>query len=180
MSIQAALLRAINVGGTGKVPMADLRALAEDVGLRNARSLLNSGNLLFDAGSKTPAAVRTLLETACAKTFGLKTDIYVRTPAELAAVLERNPFAKEAQNTPGHLLVMFLRDAPEAKAFGDLQAAIKGRETVRGSGHHAYIVFPDGQGRSKLTIAMIEKHLRTTGTMRNWNTVGKLQALMAA
>ncbi len=178
MSLQAALLRAVNVGGTGKVPMADLRALAERVGLKNVRSLLHSGNLVFEAGARSPAASAKLLEAACLKSFDLKTDIHVRTPAELAAVLARNPFPKEALSDPSRLMLMFLRDAPDAKAFKTLQAAIKGPETVRVDGHHAYIFFPDGQGQSKLTLAMIEKHLGTSGTMRNWNTVTKLDALL--
>jgi uncharacterized protein (DUF1697 family) len=180
MSLQAALLRAVNVGGTGKVPMVELRALAETLGLKNVRSLLHSGNLVFDAGNKSPSASTKLLEAACLKSFGLKTDIYVRTPADIAAVLARNPFQKEAKADPGRLLVLFLQGAPEAKAFKTLQAAIKGPETVRGDGHHAYIFFPDGQGKSRLTLAMIEKHLGTSGTMRNWNTVTKLDALLKA
>jgi uncharacterized protein (DUF1697 family) len=180
MSLQAALLRAVNVGGTGKVPMAQLRALAETLGLKNVRSLLHSGNLAYDAGSRSPSAAGKLLEAACLESFGFKTDIYVRTLAEIAAVLARNPFPKEAENDPGRLMVLFLRDAPEVKSFKTLQAAIKGPEAVRGDGRHAYIFFPDGQGRSKLTLAMIERHLGTSGTMRNWNTVSKLAALLKA
>ena len=178
MSLQAALLRAVNVGGTGKVPMAELRVLAESLGLKNVRSLLHSGNLVFEAGVKSPSASTRLLEAACLKSFDLKTDIYVRTPAEIAAVLMRNPFPKEAEHDPSRLQVLFLRDAPEPKAFKTLQAAIKGPETVRGDGRHAYIFFPDGQGKSKLTLAMIERHLGTAGTMRNWNTVTKLDVLL--
>jgi uncharacterized protein (DUF1697 family) len=177
MSIQAALLRAVNVGGTAKVPMAELRALCEGLGLKHVRSLLHSGNLVFDAGSKSPAASEKLLQAGCAKTFSLATDIYVRTPGEIEAVLARNPFPAEARDDPGHLHVLFLRAAPDPKAFKTLQAAIKGRETVRGAGREAYIVYPDGAGTSKLTLRLIEKHLGTTGTMRNWNTVTKLAAL---
>ena len=172
--IQAALLRAVNVGGTGKVPMADLRAMAEKIGLKEPRTLLASGNLVFDAGSRTPAAIEKLLEAACAKTFGLKTEIYVRTHADLARVVARNPFPKEAKDDPGRFVVLFMRDRPDAKAGKALQAAIKGREHVRLDGNHAYIVYPDGQGTSRLTTAMIERHFGCAGTARNWNTVGKL------
>ncbi len=180
MSVHIALLRAVNVGGTAKMPMADLRALGESLGLKNVRSLLHSGNLVFEAGRKSPAACENLLETACAKAFGLKTDIYVRTQGEIEAVLARNPFPAEARDDPAHLHVLFLRAAPDPKAFKTLQAAVKGRETVRGAGREAYIVYPDGAGTSKLTLRLIEKHLGTTGTMRNWNTVGKLAASMKA
>ncbi|MBL6852998.1 MAG: DUF1697 domain-containing protein [Alphaproteobacteria bacterium] len=175
--IQVGLLRAVNVGGNAKVPMADLRAMAEKIGLKNARTLLASGNLVFDAGARTPAASEKLLESACAKTFGLKTDIYVRSHAELKTIIARNPFEKEAEDDPSHLVVLFMRDAPGAKAFGALQNWIKGSEQVRGDGNHAYIVYPDGIGMSKLTPGVIERHLGCAGTARNWNTVGKLAAL---
>jgi uncharacterized protein (DUF1697 family) len=180
MSIQAALLRAVNVGGTGKVPMAALRTLCEGLGLKNVCSLLHSGNLVFDAGGRSPGASEKLLAAACAKAFGLATEIYVRTPAEIEAILARNPFPAEARDAPARLQVLFLRAAPDPKAFQTLQAAIKGRETVRGAGREACIVYPDGTGASKLTLRLIEKHLGTTGTMRNWNTVTKLAALMKA
>jgi len=172
--IQVALLRAVNVGGTGKVPMADLRAMAEKAGLKEARTLIASGNLLFEAGARTPAASEKLLEAACAKTFGLTTQIYVRTHADLERIVARNPFPKEAKDEPGLLHVLLMREAPEAKAFKALQAWIKGPEQVRGDSRHAYISYPDGAGQSKLTPAVIERHLGCAGTARNWNTIGKL------
>ena len=179
MSVQVALLRAVNVGGTGKLPMADLRALATKLGLKYVRTLLQSGNLIFDAGSKTPGAMEKLLEAACAKKFSLQTEIYVRAAAEIDEIIARNPFAKEAKGEPGHLVVLFMRTAPAANAFAALQAAIKGRERVRGGGRHAYIVYPDGIGKSKLTGGMITRHLGTPGTGRNWNTLLKLAAASA-
>ncbi len=180
MSAFAAVLRAVNVGGNNKVPMAELRAAAEKTGLKNVRSLLQSGNLVFDAGTKSAAACEKLLQTACTKAFGLTIDIHVRGPSDLAAILARNPFAKEAEADPGRLHVLFLRDAPGAATFKALQAAIKGRETVHGDGRHAYIFYPDGAGQSKLTLGAIEKALGTRGTARNWNTVTKLAAMLAA
>jgi uncharacterized protein (DUF1697 family) len=172
-----ALLRAVNVGGNAKLAMSNLRAAAEKAGLKNVRSLLQSGNLVFDAGSRAPSAVEKLLETVCARSFGLKTDVYVRTDAELAALIEANPFPKEARSDPGHLLVLFLREEPDAAAHKALQGAIKGREQVRGGGRHAYITFPDGIGTSKLTSAFLARYLGEPGTGRNWNTVLKLADL---
>ena len=86
-------------------------------------------------------------------------------------------FPKEAKLDPGHTVLMCLRDAPPAAAVKALQAAIKGREVVKAKGRHAYFLYPDGIGNSKLTIKVIEKKLGTTGTARNWNTVLKLGAL---
>ena len=180
MSVQVALLRAVNVGGTGLVSMADLRSVAEKTGLKNARTFLQSGNLVFEAGNRSPAAIEKLLEAACAKAFNLNNSIHVRTVSEIDAVLARNPFAQEAKDDPGRLHVLFLRDAPPTAAFKALTAAIKGRERVHGDGRHAYIVYPDGAGASKLTSAVFARHLGAPGTARNWNTVNKLAAMMKA
>ena len=180
MSIQAALIRAVNVGGHGKLPMAELRTVASSVGLKGVRSLLQSGNLVFDAGGRKPGAVEKLLEAACVKEFGLTTNTYVRTHAELEHLVAANPFPREAISNPSLLHVLFMREAPAAASFKALQAAIKGKERVRGEGCHAYIFYPDGAGASKLTSALLARHLQTAGTARNWNTVNKLAAMMKA
>jgi uncharacterized protein (DUF1697 family) len=103
----------------------------------------------------------------------------VRTAVEIDAVLAGNPFAREAREIPGYLHVLFLRQAADAGAYKALQAAIKGDEVVRGGGRHAYIVYPSGAGNSKLTPAILARHLGAPGTARNWNTVSKLAALAA-
>ena len=118
-----------------------------------------------------------LLEAASTKHLGVTTDYFVRSAKEWKAIIEANPFPKEAKSDPGHLLMMCLRDAPTAAQVKALQAAIKGREIVKAKGKQAYFVYPDGVGRSKLTIQVIEKALGTRGTARNWNTVLKLGEL---
>ena len=179
MTTYAALLRAVNVGGTGKVSMAELRAMAEKAGLKNARTLVQSGNLVFETAAKSGAA-ENLLEGSFEKTFGSRPDIHVRTGIELAQIIARNPFPKEAKNDPARLHVLFMREAPAPSAYEALQAAIVGREEVRGDGRHAYMYYPDGQGVSKLTPAVLTRHLGMQGTARNWNTLTKLAALTAA
>jgi uncharacterized protein (DUF1697 family) len=178
--MHVALLRAVNVAGHQPVGMAELRDLLAELGLADARSLLASGNLVFRGGTKTGAQLERLLETEAAKRLGLATDFFVRNAEEMQAVIERNPFPAEARRDPARLVLVFLKDAPGAKAVKALQGAITGREVVRAKGAHAYIVYPDGQGRSRLTNALIEKHLGTRGTARNWNTVLKLGALTRA
>jgi len=179
MSVRIALLRAVNVGGTGTLPMAELRAAVAKAGFDEPRTLLQSGNLVFDAGSLSPAATEKKLEALCAKAFGLKIDIYVRTPGEFDAIVAANPFAQESKAEPGRVHVLFLREAPPASAFAALQAAIKGREIVRAGGRHAYMFYPDGMGSSKLSPAVLARHLGMPGTARNWNTVLKLAAMAA-
>src|SRR5205823_5130806 len=104
----------------------------------------------------------------------LEAAVFVRTAAEWAKIVARNPFPAEAKSDPGHLIVMLLKDEKDVAA---LQAAIVGREIMRADGRQLYIVYPDGQGTSKLTNAVIERKLGTRGTARNWNTVLKLAAL---
>jgi uncharacterized protein (DUF1697 family) len=176
MTIQIALLRAVNIGPHGKVAMADLKAMLAAMGFE-ARTLLQSGNVVFDGGRQAGATVEALLEAEAAKQLKLKTDFFVRSAAEWDAAIKANPFPAEAKGDPGHLVVYALKDAAKATDVGKLQGAIKGRETVAAVGRQLYAVYPDGIGRSKLTIATIEKALGTRGTGRNWNTMLKLQAM---
>lgn len=177
MATYIALLRAVNLGAHNKVSMADLKALLARLGMKNPQSLLQSGNLVFESPAGPTAPLEQLLESGAAKRLGLDTPIYVRTAAEWQQAIADNPFPKEAKRDPGHMVLMALRDAPPPAAVKALQAAIKGREVVIAKGRHAYFVYPDGIGNSKLTLKLIEKHLGTTGTARNWNTVLKLGAL---
>jgi uncharacterized protein (DUF1697 family) len=179
--MHVAFLRAINLAGKNTVAMADLRAMVESHGHRKAQTLLNSGNVVFEcAGRRECAAMERAFESAAEKAFGFAPDFFIRTADEMAAVVAGNPFPKEADRDPGHLLVVFLKDAPEPAAAKALQAAIAGREVVRVKGRHAYIYYPDGVGRSKLTAALIEKHLGTRGTGRNWNTVLKMVSVASS
>ncbi|HTD62272.1 MAG TPA: DUF1697 domain-containing protein [Gemmatimonadaceae bacterium] len=173
-----ALLRGVNLGGHRAVAMADLRQLATALGFSEVRTLLNSGNLVFESGA-TSADLETLLEAEAHQRLGLRTDFHVRSAEEWRAMIKKNPFPTEAKRDPGRLIMFCLKAAPGAKAFTALQAAIKGPERVLGVGRHAYIYYPDGQGRSTLTIGIIDKALNR-GTGRNWNTVLKLAALTAS
>ena len=175
-----ALLRAINLPHHKQVAMAELRDLLTQLGFSEPRSLLQSGNLLFRSGAGSGAQLERLLEQESASRLALETDFFVRTAAEWRSVIAHNPFRKEAERDPARLVVIFLKDAPSAKAVKALQVASTGPEVVRAAGRHAYIVYPNGTGRSRLTNALIEKHLGTRGTGRNWNTVLKLGDLVQA
>ena len=172
-----ALLRAINLAGVNKVGMADLRDLLVSLGFPDARTLLNSGNIVFSGGTKTTAVLEQMLERAAAKQLGVQTDFFVRTAKEWQAVIDANPFPREAKDDPSHLLAVITRDEVSPASVTALQKAIVGRELVRAQGRCLYIVYPDGIGRSKLTSTIFEKHIKTRGTARNWNTVLKLLAL---
>ncbi len=177
MTTYIALLRAINVGGTKTIAMADLRAFVEALGFDDARTLLQTGNVVFEGKAQGAAAIERLLESEAAKRLDLQTDFMIRTDKELAAIITRNRFPNEAKRDPSHLVVQFMKDAPTAAAVKSLQGAIKGPETVRAIGKQLYVVYPDGIGRSKLTAKLMEDKLGTRATGRNWNTVLKLAAL---
>jgi uncharacterized protein (DUF1697 family) len=172
-----ALLRAINLGPLNRIAMADLRTMCGKIGLEDAQTIVVSGNLVFRSRLTSTDRLEQQLEAASTKHLGVTTDYFVRSAKEWQAIIAANPFRAEAKDDPARVVMMCLRDAPTPAAVKALQAAIKGRETVAAKGKQAYFVYPDGQGRSKLTITMIEKALGTRGTARNWNTVLKLGEL---
>jgi uncharacterized protein (DUF1697 family) len=178
MPSYVALLRAVNVGGRNPIGMSELRELAARLKLDTPRTLLQSGNLLFKSAVRLTTDLERLLESEAAARLGLHTDFMVRSAADWRAIIEGNPFPREAKTDPSHLLVMVFKHAPNAADVKALRAAISGREILEVIGASAYVVYPDGIGRSRLTTALIEKALGTRGTGRNWNTVVKLASLM--
>lgn len=177
MTTYIALLRGINVGGHKNVAMADLRDLFVELGFGEVRTLLQSGNVVFRARSRPTTGLEQLLEHEAERRIGLTTDFIVRTNEEWGNLIERNPFVAETERDPAHLVAMFLKAVPRSEDVEALQAAIRGREVVRSGGQQLYVVYPDGMGRSHLTISLIEKTLGTRATGRNWNTVMKLESV---
>jgi uncharacterized protein (DUF1697 family) len=177
VTAHVALLRAVNVGGRGKVAMADLRQLLAELGFEAPRSLLQSGNLAFRSQA-TGAALEAELKREALARLGLDTDFLVRTADEWASIVSANPFVVAARDDPSHLLVMPLTAPPGAIELEGLRAWIPGREAIEAAGRELYITYPDGIGDSKLTNAVIERRLGVRGTARNWNTVTKLAELL--
>ena len=147
-----------------------------DLGFAEPRSLLQSGNLVFQARGQASARLERVLEQEAQRRLALETEFHVRTAAEWQTIIKRNPFPDAARKDPGHLLLMCFKEAPAPKDVKALQAAIKGREVVRAVGRQAYFIYPDGVGTSRLTTGLIDKTLGLRGTARNWNTVLKLGA----
>lgn len=171
MTTMIALLRGVNVGGSGKVKMEELRAVCEAIGLCDVRTYIQSGNIVFRA--KTADAGKRL-EAGIERAFGIHTIVVIRTAAEMRAIAERNPLPGV---DPKKLVVSFLTATPtEAAAEAVRQMAIAPEE-LHLIGNEMYIYFPLGQGVSKLPMARIERVLGTTGTGRNWNTVMALLAM---
>ena len=177
MTTYLAFLRAVNVGGTGAIAMADLKTWLAKLGFAEPRTLLQSGNLVFGSTGAGGFDLEQFLETEAKKAFGLETDFIVRTAAEWKQVVAKNPFPDAAKDDPSHLVAIILKTTPTAPQAKALQSAIKGSEVARVVDRQVYVTYPDGIGRSRLTLPVIEKALGTRGTGRNWNTVLKMAAL---
>lgn len=158
-----ALLRAVNVGGTGKLPMAELRALCEGLGFSGARTYIASGNVVFRSELKE-AAVKAALEEALAAYAGKPVGVLVRTGAEMAAVLAANPFAQAA---PNRTVAIFLDAAPPADAARKA-SGLKDEQIALGT-REIYVLYGSGMAASKLKIPAAQ-----AGTARNMNTVATL------
>jgi len=163
MTKYVALLRAVNVGGTGELPMRELKSMCDSSGFLNARTYIASGNVVFE--SKLPeSAVKAKLEKCLASYAGKPVEVLVRTGPEMAAILAKNPFKSRAANAT---VAIFLDERPPKDAL----KAITGQaeEEVALGTREIYVHYGAGMGRSKLKIPAAKK-----GTARNMNTVAKV------
>jgi uncharacterized protein (DUF1697 family) len=176
-----ALLRGVNVGGN-MLRMERLRELCAELGGKDVRTYVQSGNVIF-AAAGSAAQWSTALARKLAGETRLAATVIVKTPAELGKVVDGNPFLREKGTDAARLYVTFLERAPNpAKAAIetlDALAARAGSERLALVGKEVHLYVPNGYGRSKLSNSAIEKALGLRATTRNWNTVNKLLALSA-
>jgi len=166
MPVYVALLRAINVGGTGKLPMAELKSLCEGLGFADVSTFIQSGNVIFrDGGDQEEIAAR--LDAALAQRLGKPSGVFLRRPGELAAIAKANPFAAME---PNRVLVSFFAEPVPEDALHGLVAP-DGEEVVA-LGREIFVHYPIGSGRSRLKLPILK-----TGTSRNISTVTRLAEL---
>ena len=172
-SAYVALLRGVNVGGHRRVPMADLRGLCEGLGFGEVATYIQSGNVVFTSDHSVEEVGRRL-EAAIAERFGfaVAVAVVVRTRAELAAVAASHPFAGR-QTDLAKLHVVFFEEPPPPEAVAALKAADTSPDEVAVEGREAFVHYPNGSGRSKLSLDEFGE-----GTARNWRTVTKLLELL--
>lgn len=173
-----ALLRAVNVGGR-KLPMAELRALCGELGWEDARTYIQSGNLVFTAPGK-PEALEAKLEKAIKDRFALDVPVIVRTAAQWAVCVAANPFPKVAEEAPNRLQLLVSKRHPDAGAVDKLMERARAGEAVEAAGGALWFHFPEGVGTSKLTPTRIDKAAGSPSTGRNWRTALKLQEMAQA
>jgi len=163
MTRYIALLRAVNVGGTGKLPMAELRSMCESVGFTNVRTYIASGNVVFDS-KLAEASVKSRLERCLEAYAGKPVGVAVRTSAELAQILAANPFKSAPAN---RTVAIFLDAPPPADALA--HASGQRDEEMALGVREIYVHYNNGMADTKLKIPAAK-----TGTARNMNTVAKL------
>ena len=167
MKTFVAFLRAVNVGGTGKLPMSELKAMCEAAGFAEVRTFIASGNVIFKSG-KSEARIKAAIEASLKAYAGKPIAVMVRTAAELAAVLKDNPFPRAAPNRT--LAIFSLNKPPPASCLADITG--QADEEVRLGRREVYVHYGDGMAKSKLRIPVAAE-----GTARNMNTIAKLTAL---
>ncbi|MDT8760780.1 DUF1697 domain-containing protein [Sphingomonas psychrotolerans] len=173
----AAMLRGINLGKR-QLKSAELKAVVEGMGFTDVKTILASGNVVFEAGDAEPEALEHDLHAALERETRLKSEVFVRNHAELAAMTEANPFPAAARERPSFLVVSFHHVPVDKAAIDRLAASYDGPERMVVVGRELFTDFPDGQGRSNLIPAMQKAKLAQANTGRNWNTVQKLLAAL--
>jgi uncharacterized protein (DUF1697 family) len=176
---QVALLRGVNVGPGKRVPMADLRAIAEECGFLDVRTHLNSGNVVYRASTIAPATAERRLRAGIFDRCSVDTPVLVRTREQLERAIAENPMPAEAAAQPSKFVVMFwhhtMDDAKRA-LIAEMPVTV---EQVAVGAHAAYLYFPDGLSASK-PFELLGRQLGDGVTSRNWNTVTSLLALMSS
>jgi uncharacterized protein (DUF1697 family) len=170
VAIRIVFLRAVNVGGGGKVPMAELREIAAELGATDVSTYIASGNLVADVPGKGADFDRAL-EKAIEKKYGFFRDVISRTPAQLKKALEAHPFEI---TEPKYSYVSFLTDKPTAEAITKAETYPTGDDQWRVIGTEMHIRYANGAGRPEMKADSIGRALKVPGTARNLNTVKKL------
>jgi uncharacterized protein (DUF1697 family) len=171
MAGAVALLRAVNVGGRNKVPMAELRALCAELGHPDASTFIASGNVVFPHGAPDSAK----LEAAIAGRFGVQTTVVLRTAAQLAKLVASRPFGGRTDDA----FVAFLAAKPARAAFEAFSTTDFPENAWERVGPDLAILYPSGFQRAQLTVARLERLLGVQATLRNWRTTTKLAELAA-
>ncbi|MFD6445191.1 DUF1697 domain-containing protein [Promicromonospora sp. NPDC060204] len=182
MASFAVLLRAVNIGPGLRVSSADLRGAAEDAGLADARTLLNSGNLVVTTGTSragSAADVARLVEDRLAERLGQDVSAVGLSAEQLEDIAAANPFPAAARDDPSHLQVHVPFGDLDEAGIARLDLASPGREMLATAAGVLYVHYVDGIGRSKLTPKIVDRAVGAPTTARNWNTITKLRAACA-
>jgi uncharacterized protein (DUF1697 family) len=174
-----ALLRGVNVGGANRLPMERLRALFAQAGASNVESLIQSGNIVFDASESRAHAIVDGVAREIEREFGFAAPMVLRDAAAWRTLTDGNPFLARGAD-PGTLHVLCLSQAPTDAALARLDPNRSPNDEFVVRGSDIYLRLPSGVARAKLTHAWFDSNLRVVSTLRNWRTVLKLADLITA
>jgi uncharacterized protein (DUF1697 family) len=180
MPTYIALLRAVNLGGYGKISMADFRKLLEGLGCKNVETYIQSGNAVFDA-SGSAAKVGAAIAAGLEKQMGAPVAVMIRTHDDLSRIIAGNPFAAEAAADGARVHVAFLSGPAPAGAESALKRIVQQYparcDRFHLAGDTLYLHLPDGAAETKFSGKTLDKATGVPGTGRNWNTVLKLHEM---
>jgi uncharacterized protein (DUF1697 family) len=177
VTARVVLLRGINVSGHNRLPMADLRQIAESIGLAEPETYVQSGNMVASTELDETEVTRQLHD-AIADRFGLDIPVTSRSADEIADIARSHPYESLGLDDR-FLQVAFLDRPPESDVNALIDAADYEPDRFSASGREIYLAYPNGSGRSKLSHALLERRLGTAVTARNWRTVRKLAEMVA-
>ncbi len=178
MRTWVALLYSVVLGPKRRVVMAELRALATELGFAAPRTLVASGNLIFEAEAEDARAVEARLEPAFAARFGKPVEIIVRDGAAWERLIRGNPFAEEAERLPSRVWARVMRAPVDAGLAARLEPYRTAGERVAVVGGDLWVFLPEGVAGSRLASAMTPARTGGAGTFRNWNTLRKIEAAL--
>jgi uncharacterized protein (DUF1697 family) len=174
MTVVISMLRGVNLGSHNRVKMDRLRALYESLKLVNPQTYIQSGNVIFQTQERDLARLAKRIGNGIEQSFGFRSEVVVRTASELRSAIARNPFATRPGIDPSKLLVTFLASDPGPEARERLLRIKADPEELRIDGSELYTYYPNGMGRSKLQMAVMERAVKISGTSRNWTSVTKM------
>lgn len=177
MTTYIALLRGINVSGHKPVPMAGLKAMLAKLGFKDAKTYIQSGNVVFRNEGKDAAKLAEAIEAGILKAFGFEVPVIVRTADQMAAVVKANPWRKKKLAETERVYVSYLDKAPSKEAIASLALVAGGNDEFILAGTEVYILARDGYGNTVLSNTLMEKKLKVRSTTRNLETTLKLLAM---
>ena len=169
-----AFLRGINVSGKNKIPMETLRVLCKDIGLKDVKTYIQSGNIVFKSKEAQSDVLGKLLADGILERFNFKVSVLVKTPSQLKKILEINPFNDEVDLAANRIYFVLLNEIPKDDLIEKFEAESFDNEEFFIAENCVYLKCNTGYGKAKLNNNLIERKLKVSATTRNFRTMGKL------
>jgi uncharacterized protein (DUF1697 family) len=174
MKSYISVLRGINVSGQKLIKMDALRKTYENLGIRDVKTYVQSGNVVFNVSETEPDKLEQLIYNQVVKDFGFEVPVIVLTAEKLKQVVDNNPFVNDLDKDPTYMHFTFLSATPSNFDKSVIESKKQDGEEISFSGDAVYLYCPNGYGRTKLNNNFLETRLKVTATTRNWKTVNEL------